>query len=210
MNQGRRYIRNTVLGLYGALVLFFGVNRLVVAMAGAGAPEWAINTATLGLAYVTRTGSGAQYLSAQALHDFTRVHVRGRFAVEITGGAEYHLSFTAANGRPLPLGVKQEGEQLWLTGLTTGNKAGPALLRIQMPALAALDARLLTGLTLRGLQSPHITVDLNDVSAARLAENKVGQWVLHSDDPAEVQVDKATLAAGEIQVSGAVAIRSGK
>jgi hypothetical protein len=210
MNQGERYIRNTVLALCAAAALFFGVNRLFAAVVHSGAPQWLANATSLGLASWAKTRSKARYLADLALRDFTRLHVAGRFSVEIIGAPQYQLSFTTAEGRPLPLDVRQKDDQLWLTGFARGDAAATAVLRIETPALAQLDARKLTGLTLRGLQSPQLAVDLNEVPTARLLENKVAHWTLHSDASAEVQVDKATLAAGKLQTSGDLTIRYGE
>ncbi len=208
MNKGRHFIRNTVLAFHGVVVLFFGLNRLLAATVSAGAPEWVVNATTLGLASWAKSGAKPRYLTDLELHDFTRLSVKGRFTVEIVGAPQYRISFTAADGRPLPLRVEQQGDRLWLTGFTGTAVAGTAVLCIEMPTLAALDVRQLTGLKLRGLQAPELTVDLNDVPAAHLVDNKVARWVLHSDSHSEVQVDKATLAAGSVQVSGDVTLHT--
>jgi hypothetical protein len=210
MNQGERYLRNTVLALCAAVALFFVVNRLFAATVHSGAPQWLGNATSLGLASWARAGSNARYLQDLALRDFTRLHLHGRFTVEIVGAPQYQLSFTTAYGRALPLAVRQEGDQLWLTGFTRSDIATTAVLRIETPALVQVDARKLTGLTLRGLQSPELAVDLNEVPVARLLDNKVARWTLHSDASADVQVDKATLAAGKVLTSGDVAIRYGE
>lgn len=210
MNQGKRYLRNTVLALYGAGALYFGVNRLYAATIHSTAPQWLGNTTSLGLAYWEKTGSNARYLTDLALRDFTRLHLNGRFTVEIVGAPQYQLSFTAADGRTLPLDVRQQDDRLWLSGFTLNDAAEAAVLRIETPALVQVDARMLTGLTLRGLQSQELTVDLNDVSAARLLENSVPLWRLRSGLSAEVQVDQATLTAGKLLISGDLAIRYGE
>lgn len=206
MDQGRRHLRNTVFVLYGLTALYFGVNRLQAATVNAGAPQWLSGAASLGLASVTTLPRETSYVTELALRDFTRLHVAGRFTVEIIGASDRSLSFTAADGTPLPLNVRQDGDLLRVRAVTGTSTPETAVLRIEAPALAQIEARLLTGLTLRGLQSPQLRVALDEVATVRLVESRISHLTLHSDLPMDVKVDRATLAAGRLKTSGDLAV----
>lgn len=208
MNPARRDIRNTMLVLCGAAVLYVGVNRLYAA--ADAAPPWLRDALTLGLQAYTTVQPAVARTEAdreRVFRDFTRVNVSGGFALEIVGAAAYNVSFSAPEGRA-QLRARRSNGQLWLEEDESGG-AGLTV-RIESPAVTQVVASGLNGLTLRGLTAPAIDVELQDVAAVRLEQNAVAHWKLASDRPLELQADQATLAAGRLQVSGEVVIRYGQ
>lgn len=205
MSAARRDIRNTVLGLCSAAVLFVGVNRLDAM--DVPAPGWLRAALTLGLESSADSGVARTATSGERVYrDFTRLSVSGGLVLEVVGAAEYKVSFPAAAGDAQRVRAQRHGEQLRLS-LAAGVANDEVAVRIETPALAEVIATGLRSLTLRGLQDQQVAVDLEDVGAVHLQQNAVAQWRLSSTTPVQVQVDEATLTAGSLQVSGELVIR---
>jgi hypothetical protein len=212
MNQGKRYVRNSVLALYGAGVVFVGLNRLYASTLDTQTPQWLRGSLTLGLTEIPKREPPPQLSSADlaALHDFSRLNVGGDFEVEIVGAAQYKVTFTPPPGSNAKIRARQRDDELSLHASDDQEAGGKGVLRIEMPTLERLDVQDASQLTLRGLQAEEVTVNLHNVAAARLQQNQVAHWKIHSSDELEVQVDKSTLSAGSLQTQGNLAIRYGE
>jgi hypothetical protein len=205
----RRDIRNTVLALYGAVLLFVAANRLHAAVVDSDTPRWLRALLSLGLdAYTTapRTTATGE-VADRVFRDFTRLNVSGDFTLEIVGAAEYKVSFAAAQGAARRLGARRKGEELWLKDDAAGDADAGLTVRIETPAITQVVATGLRGVTLRGLQGKQLDVELQDVGWARLQQNAVAHWKLAADEPLDLHVDQATLAAGRLQIVGELVIR---
>ncbi len=208
MNQGIRYLRNTVFGLYGATALFVGLNRLY-ASTPAQTPQWLRSTMTLGLTTHEEPEPvpAMQPEDLAALRNFSRIRVSGDFIVEIVGASTYKVSFTPAAGGKAEIHARQVEDLLSLRAADDDEEGGKGVLRIEMPMLVRLSAQDVSELTLRGLQAEEVSVSLHNVARARLQQNKVAHWKLYSSEPMEIPVDAATLAAGSLQTQGNLSIR---
>ncbi|MEO6186967.1 MAG: hypothetical protein ABIP38_02505 [Steroidobacteraceae bacterium] len=207
MNQGKRYVRNTVIGLYGTAVLFVGLNRLYASTLDTQVPQWLRSTMTLGLA-VHPEHEPVQAMKAgdlAELRNFRHVRVVGNISVEIVGAEAYRVTFTPASGSKAEIQARQEDDLLSL--YAGGEGGGTGVLRIELPTLVRLSAQDVSELTVRGLQAQDVSVSLHNVAAARLQQNKVAHWKLYSSEALEVPVDATTLASGSLQTQGDLSIR---
>ncbi len=128
MNQGKRYIRNTVFVLYGTAALYVGMNRLYLSTVDAGTPQWLRSTLSLGLAAAPEPEPAPELKPADValLRDFTRLSVAGDFTVEVVGAAQYKVSFTMAPDHPMQLRSWQKDGLLRWWGMTTAAAPSPS------------------------------------------------------------------------------------
>jgi hypothetical protein len=214
MNQGKRYLRNTVFVLWGTAAVFVGWNRVYSAVS-TGAPQGKYSMLTLGLRQDTRDREAPGIDLAQA-KDFTRLSVRGRINVEIVGASAFKVSFTPAAGKTPRIKVfqsegtlhvssrEEEGDQGELSGDLEG------ALRVEVPTLSRIDVAA-NQIVVRGLHAQELSVfgfgTGESGLTVRLQDNQVAQWKLFSGSPMEVRVDDATFAAGTLKSNGDVVIR---
>lgn len=217
MKQGKRYIRNTVFALYGVTVLAAATAWLHASVVDAGTPPWLRSAMALGLEVAVEDAGPAseaqpvQVMSVKGLRDRTELVAEGDFAVEVMGARQNRISMTRTGG--------SSGKSKISVGMP---KSGPvrvkgdpglegAVLRIETATLHSIDTQGAGRLTVSGVRMPTLSIRMNGATAVRLQDNAVGRWVLHSDTPVEVLVDKATASAGfDAEVSGAITIRHEK
>jgi hypothetical protein len=196
MNPGRKLIRNTVFGLWGATALFVGLNRLnATAADGAGI--------TLGLRQEERAEEIPSIDLASA-SNFTRLSVRGPLVLEVVGAATYEVTLT-------PISGESPEVRAWLQDRTLHVDAGEsqgearAVLRVQAPLLERIDAGSRKVLV-RGLGSPDVDLYMYNGGEARLEQNHVQRWEFFSGNPLAVQLDDATFASGTVKSRGEVSL----
>jgi hypothetical protein len=207
MNQGKRYLRNTVYTLFGLLVCYVGMNQLYASTVDAGTAPWLRRTLSLGLVAVAEREPATQLKLADLaqLRDFTRLSVSGELTVEIVGAPQY--SVTMSGGADISQLRSWQNEGLLRLVWVGYPPAADAVLRIETPALSRVDAQVLRQLTLRGITAGELSVYLRDVKSVSLQQNSVARWKLYSSMPLVIPMDKTTLGAGSVQTLGDVAIR---
>jgi len=208
MNQGKRNIRNTVIALYGAVVLFIGANSLYVAKLDT-APSWLRSTLSLGLTAHAKSQPRPELTDVDlaSLRDFSRLIVEGDITVEIVGADAYKVTFTTPGSNRLR--AWHNGDVLRVEA-ESGGAAGATVLRIEMPELKSLYIKDAKQLILRDVRSAELNVIATNVRAASLQQNRVARWKFYSSEPLEALVDKATLTAGSMQTTGNLTIRYGE
>jgi hypothetical protein len=211
MKKGKRYLRNTVLGIFAATAGVVALNRLHLTTHAADTPQWWHTASTLGLMeQVKREKMEFKEPDLASLRDFHEISVRGNMNVEIIGASAYRVAFTpgADSGAKLQtnltagvLRIVQDPDDAKVAGTLT----------IETPNLTEVRGSDLTRLQLRGLQAQAIKVTVNDTGSMSLKQNQVAQWelVAYSDDekPTTVQADQATLTAGSLHVRGNLQLR---
>ena len=200
MNAGKKLIRNTVFGLWGAAALFVGLNRLNATAAGTDGGS----SFTLGLRQDRRPETLPEIDLANA-RDFANLSVRGRLKVEVVGAAGYKVTLTADGGQSPQVHAYLEGGTLHVDG---GDPRGAlqGVLRLEVPMLQRIDTAT-PAITVRGLAAPELSLWLHEGGTALLEQNQVKQWQVYSSDPLELRVDDATFAAGTLKAHGDVLIR---
>lgn len=211
MNNGKRLVRNTVLGTFGAAVLLVAANRLHAAVVSEDTPAWLAGVLSLGLRVNAEPDAGPVLTLADA-RDFRRIVVVGRFNVEVVGAPEYKVSATFADGSPAPVHVGRSEDTVHLYGINATSFEGGAFdpiasLRIETPLLERVAVRVAT-LDISSIQADELRVTgLGESMVVRLHQNAVANWRLYSGALMEVRVDDATFAAGGLKANGNVLIR---
>jgi hypothetical protein len=203
MNQGKRLIRRTVVGVYGAIALWVGANALALATVDASAGLRRV--LSLGLARAPETERNPP-VDLATVRDFTEVVVIGRFDVEITGADSYSASFTPAAGFGGEVNAyRNENELHVIAQPAEGAQSVIGTLRIATPALERIYANA-GSLVISGLRVPELTITgLGNLGRVHLRQNQVAEWRLHSgDDDTVVWIDDATFAAGSWRATGVI------
>jgi hypothetical protein len=213
MNQGKRYIRNTVFGLYGVIVLIGGAAWLHASVVDASTPQWLRSVLVLGLKSTDKAAPASETERVQVMvlrgqRDRTQITVEGNFAVEVIGATRNKLSVTKPRNSGQKLNIRMDVPKNGPVRVTGDPDMDGAVLRIETSTITSIDAQGPSQLTVRGVRMPEMSIRMQDVAAARLQDSAVGRWILHSDTPLEVLVDKATASAGlDVQTSGPLTIR---
>jgi hypothetical protein len=156
MNQGRRYIRNTVLVLYGTGVLWVGMNRLFASVIDDQSSPGLRNVMSLGLMQVTEEEEEPG-IDLAAARDFTKLSVMGRLDLEIVGAEQYNVTFSPAPGQSGRVKAQLEEETLHLYSDPYEGQGAIGTLRIETPALTDLHTNV-ASLTVSGLRSPAMSL----------------------------------------------------
>ncbi|MEO6079627.1 MAG: hypothetical protein ABIQ86_07610 [Steroidobacteraceae bacterium] len=201
MNQGKRYIRNTVLAMLGVPVLVAGATRIYASAVDVDSPQWVRSLMSLGLTVVASGDVESQANASQLVDlgdvlEFSRVEVEGMYTVEVVGAQQYKVSVTPAAGKAMNVGAEwNKGGLLRIKG---GPDAAGAVLRIEAPTLTSIDARGVELLTVRALQAPVVSLRMRAVKAAQILESN-GTWMMDAAGPIEVRMGNGT--SSDINVS---------
>ncbi len=204
MNPGKRYLRNTVLTMWGVAAAFIGWNRLYAEVAGDGAQD-KHSLLSLGLRVQEHSGPAPDIDLATA-KDFTKVSVHGNFTLEIVGAPQYKVTFTPAEGTNAKLHafLDEDGDG-YLHARTDDDVTGGTL-RIEAPRLERIDANV-PRVLVQGMQGKELSLVSYRGGIATLRANQVESWRLFSGQQYEVRIDDITFAAGGIKSNGNVVIR---
>lgn len=195
MNQGKRYLRYTMVALLGFMVLGIVMNRIYNSAVDVSTPEWQRRALSLGLAVRENTTgvlvSGIKATTQsdlEALRDFNQVEVDGDLAVEFVGATGHKVSLVPATDQAWS--IRAELYKDGMLRLIAGPDTAGATLRIEAPTLTRIDATRSRLLSVEGIESPALAVTLNKVENVHLKQNKVERWNLKSDGKTEVLLDK--------------------
>lgn len=200
MNAGRRLVRNTVFGLWGAAALFVGLNRLAATPAGEGKDSFL----TLGLRQ-DREPQRDPEIDLATARGFTRLSVRGPLRVEVVGAGAYKVTLTASSGQSPQVHAYLKEGVLHVDG-GEGRGAMQGVLRVEVPTLQRIDAAS-AQLVVRALHAPELSLFTYGGGVATLEQNHVQRWHVFSSNPLELRVDDATFAAGSLKANADVVIR---
>jgi hypothetical protein len=212
MNQGKRYIRNTMLALLGVTFLGTVANRIYNATVDDNTPGWQRSILSLGLAVENNDipepptkSTITTHAELAALRDFNQISVFGDFTVEIVRASEYKVTLTPAD-QPWHIDTEQyKNGQLTITG---GSVIAGAVLRIETPALVSIGATVVRQLRVLGWQNTDLKILLKSVAEIQVRDSAGGHWTLNAKTPTLLQLDKATALGGfDIKSSGRVSIQ---
>lgn len=201
MNPGKKLIRNTVFGIWTAVVLFVGLNRLHATPSDTGTGS---SFLTLGLRE-QRASEPQPGIDLATARDFARLSVRGPLAVEVVGSAVYKVALVPGAGEaPKIKAYLSEGTLHVDGGDSTGEQL--AVLRVEVPTLQRIDAGV-SRLTLHGLAAKDLNVYMYRGGELKLEQSQMQGLELYSGNPLDVQVDDASFAASSLKTNGNVVIR---
>jgi hypothetical protein len=211
MNQGRRYIRNSVIALLGVTVLLAAISRLYASTVHENTPQWLRRVISLGLKLESQTATqtkSLQFMDVRNLGAFTGIRVEGDFGVEVIAGPAHKVTLERADGgQGWNIDVEPQKDGVLLFRREPGS-AGDVL-RIEAPVLTSVQAHNLRLLTIRGWKEPEFTIRVKDLADVRLEDTAVERWIIHSESPVVVHADKATTSAGlRIHASGQISLRA--
>jgi hypothetical protein len=181
MKKSKRLIRNTILALNGMMVLYVGINRLYAVSSPTQAAQ---RTSTAELAL---------------LRDFTAIEVNGDFSVDVVQEADYAVAFAPAAANQGDFVATLRGNTLVLHGFhnTRANRA-----RVALPVLTHLDAELVPVLSISGFNGTSLSLQLDGTPQVILRNNGIRQWHIVASEVDELKIDKASLAAGKVDLAG--------
>jgi hypothetical protein len=211
MNQGRRYIGNSVIALLAVTVLLAAISRLYASTVHENTPQWLRRVISLGLKIesqpVTQT-KAPELLDVRNLGPFTGIRAEGDFAVEVIAGPAHKVTLERADGGQ-GWNIDVESQKDGVLRFSRAPGSAGDVLRIEAPVLTSIQAHGLRYLTIRGWKAPEFTLRVKDLAEVRLEDTAVERWIIHSESPVVVHADKATTSAGlKIHASGQISLRA--
>jgi hypothetical protein len=174
-------MRNTFLVLAGLLVLHVGASRLL-----------AIDESATSMKRATPA-------DLATLRDFTAILVEGDFALEVVQGAEYSVDFAPPNPDERRFYAVVHDGTLLLGGF--GNGPGSRA-RVTLPALSKLNAGRVEALSVSGFDGEQLSVQAERVRRVTLKNNRVREWRIRAEHVVDLQIDRASISAGKVDLSG--------
>lgn len=174
-------MRNTVLVLAGAVVLHLGASRLY-----AGDDH----------AAVTKRTAPAELAT---LRDFTTIEVEGDFSLDVVQGADYSVAFTPSDASEGRFYAAVRGDTLQLGGF---RNAPGSRVRVALPELKKLNAGRVKTLSVSGFEAASVLLEVDTIPQVTLRNNRVGQWRIRASRVADLQIDRASIGAGKVDLAG--------
>lgn len=182
MKKSRRLIRNTILALNGMMVLYVGASRL-----------YAFDEST-------QTPQRTSAAELAMLRDFTAIEVSGDFGVDVVQEPNYSVGFTPPDARQGDFVASVRGNTLVLEGF---RNAPATRARVGMPVLTQLVAgEEVPALTVSGFNGASLSLRLTGTPQVVLRNNGVRQWHIAASEMTELQIDKASIATGKVDLEG--------
>lgn len=174
-------MRNTILVLAGLLVLHVGASRL-----------YAVDDRAIPMERATPA-------DLATLRDFTAILVEGDFALEVVRGAEYSVEFTPSNRAEGRFSAVVHDNTLLLGGFENvpGSRA-----RVTLPALTQLNAGRVEALSISGFDGDELSVRAERVQCVTLRNNRIREWQIRAERVVDLRIDRASISAGKVDVSG--------
>src|SRR5689334_21230886 len=181
MKRSERLMRNTIVVLAAAAVLYVAANRLYALSHHETVPH---STSAADLA---------------SLRDFSAISVRGDIAVEIVQGAEYSVSLLPAGASEGSFYATVEDRTLVLRAF---RNLAPNHVRVTLPTLTRLYVDLVPTVSVSGFSGDSVLLQLEKTPQVTLRNNRIRQWKVSAMERSGLQVDKASAAAGRFDVEG--------
>lgn len=174
-------MRNTVVVLAGAVVLHLGASRL-----------YADDDRTAGM---ERTPPA----ELATLRDFSIIEVEGDFSLEVVKGADYSVAFTPSDGSAGRFYATVRDDTLQLGGF---RNAPGSVVRVALPELKKLNAGRVRALAVSGFDGASLTLEVDTIPQVTLRNNSVRQWQIRANKVTDLQIDRTSIGAGKVDLSG--------
>jgi Putative auto-transporter adhesin, head GIN domain len=175
-------MRNTVVVLAGAVVLHLGASRL-----------YADDDRMVGM---EQTPPPAQLAT---LRDFSTIEVEGDFSLDVVQGADYSVAFTPSAASEGRFYATVRGDTLLLGGF---RNAPGSVVRVALPELKKLNAGRVKTLSVSGFDGASLSLEVDTISKVTLRNNSVRTWQIRSNGVADLQIDRASIGAGKVDLTG--------
>lgn len=181
MKRSERLVRNTLLVLIGLLVVHVGASRL-----------YAFEDRALPMERTTPA-------ELATLRDFTAILVEGDFALEVVQGAEYAVDFAPPAPDEGRFNATVHDGTLLLGGF--GNGPGSRA-RVTLPVLSKLNAGRVEALSVSGFDGERLALRAERVQHVTLKNNRIREWQIRAEHVVDLQIDRASISAGKVDLSG--------
>ena len=173
MKRSERLMRNTIFVMAGLVVLELGVNRL--------------------------SADDRTPPDLSTLRDFTSIEVEGDFSLDVVHDTGYSVVYAPANPSEGRFYASVRNNTLQLGGFR--NEAGSRV-RVTMPKLSKLNAGRVKTLTVTGFDGASLQLNMDTIPQVTLRSNAVQQWQIRADHVADLQIDRASMGAGKVDLAG--------
>ena len=174
-------MRNTVVVLAGLVVLHLGAGRL-----------YADDDHVAG---VERTPPA----ELATLRDFTTIEVEGDFSLDVVQGADYSVAFTPSDASEGRFYAAVRGNKLVLGGF---RNAPGSVVRVALPELKKLNAGRVKTLSVSGFDGASLSLAVDTIPQVTLRNNSVREWQIRANRVADLQIDRASIGAGKVDLAG--------
>ena len=181
MKRSERLVRNTLVVLAGLIVAHVAVSRIQEA-----------NDPT---AAVERTPPAV----LASLRDFTAIEVEGDFTLDVERAADYAVDFRSSDPAAGRFYAAVRDNTLLLGGF--GNAPGSRV-RVVLPELKNLNAGRVQALSVSGFEGASLSLVADTIPRVTLRNNGIRQWQIRANHVVDLQIDRASLSAGKVDLAG--------
>jgi hypothetical protein len=181
VKRSERLIRNTLLVLAGGVVLHVGVSRI-----------YAVDDPTAGM---ERTPPAV----LATLRDFAAIEVEGDFALDVERAADFAVDFSSPTPTEGRFYATVRNNTLLLGGF---RNAPGSRVHVVLPELKKLNAGSVQSLSLSGFDGASLSLETDTVPRVTLRNNTIRQWQIRANHVADLQIDRASLSAGKVDLAG--------
>jgi hypothetical protein len=134
-----------------------------------------------------------------SLRDFTAIEVEGDFALDVERAAEFGVDFRSPDPAAGRFYATVRDNTLLLGGF--GNAPGSRV-RVVLPDLRKLNAGRLHSLSVSGFEGATLSLIADTIPRVTLRNNGVREWQIRANHVVDLQIDRASLSAGKVDLAG--------
>lgn len=134
------------------------------------------------------------------LANYTRINVRGDFALELTQVQDYSIDYTPLSEDRGELQASVEDDTLIITGFGNRTDTDAAVVRIGVPVLDTLEVEALPEITISNFTAPLMNVRLLNYGTFTFQNNVLGNFNLEAKGEGTINLVRNTLTAQTLQV----------
>jgi hypothetical protein len=132
------------------------------------------------------------------LRDFSAIVVEGDFEIDVQKG-DFAVDFSSPNPAQGRFYATVRNNELLLGGFqnATGSRA-----RVSLPELTKLNAGRVPALSVSGFDGASVELEAETVARVTLRNNSIRQWQIRANRVADLQIDRASISAGRVDLAG--------
>ncbi|MES2625022.1 MAG: DUF2807 domain-containing protein [Pseudomonadota bacterium] len=184
MKKSRKYIALTALGLFAAVVTMTVMSRIYV---------------TDFVPYVPTRTSEAELTQ---LANFTRIHLEGDYAVEVTQVQDYSIEYSPLSESQGEFAARVENDTLFISGFGNRTDTDRAIVRIGVPVLDTLEASYLEEITISDFRAPLMNVRVIGFQTFTMRNNVLDNIDLFSQGNGAINLQGNTFTMQNFHIEG--------
>lgn len=134
------------------------------------------------------------------LANYTRINVRGDFALELTQVQDYSIDYAPLSDDSGELQASVENDTLIISGFGNRNGNDAAVVRIGVPVLDTLEIESLPEITISNFTAPLMNVRLLSYRTFTFQNNVLGNFNLEAKGEGTINLIRNTLTNQSLQV----------